>query len=78
VGFNLRLRALLRTLKCGASLSLRFELRGCLGPYGNPGAPAQMRQFGQKLEALLASLKPQMEIAAKKLAQAQADYSLLE
>jgi hypothetical protein len=37
-----------------------------------------MRQFGQKLEALLASLKPQMEIAAKKLAQAQADYSLLE
>jgi DNA-binding helix-hairpin-helix protein with protein kinase domain len=40
-------------------------------------APAQLRQFRQKSEAQLASLKPQVEVAAKKLAQAQADYSLL-
>lgn len=40
-------------------------------------APAQLHQFRQKAEAQLASLKPQLEVAARKFAQAQADFSQL-
>jgi DNA-binding helix-hairpin-helix protein with protein kinase domain len=40
-------------------------------------APAQLQEFRRKAEAQLASLRPEIEVAARKLAQAQADYSLL-
>lgn len=40
-------------------------------------APAKLHQFRQKAEVMSASVKPQLENAARKLAQAQADYSLL-
>ena len=40
-------------------------------------APTQLRQFRQNAEAQLATLNPQVEVAAKKLSQVQDDYSLL-
>jgi DNA-binding helix-hairpin-helix protein with protein kinase domain len=41
-------------------------------------APAQLNQFRQKSHVRFASLKPRLEVAAQNLAQAQADYSLVE
>lgn len=40
-------------------------------------APAKLQQFCQEAPAQFASLKPQLEAAARKLAQAQADFSKL-
>lgn len=41
-------------------------------------APTQLRQFRKNADEQLATLQPKLNVAAKQLAQAQADYSLLE
>lgn len=40
-------------------------------------APAQLHKFNQEAQTHLIRIMPQLEVAAKKLAQAQVDYSLL-